>query len=92
MIVTSIEYCRHEVHEITPHFSVAYDIFTVTADDLSMAVYMELSNQPESALKSIIADAIRRKFGSKCDNIDKVYQMVMKVWPGRKDHSVIQMY
>lgn len=93
MKVKSIQWQRREAKEVTPRLNITYDVFSVTAEDgLEMAVYMELQDQPESAIKSVVADAIRRKFGSKCENIDEVYKMVIKTWPGNRDHSVIQMY
>lgn len=93
MKVKSIQWQRREVKEVAPRLSIIYDVFSITAEDgLEMAVYMELQDQPESAVKPVVADAIRRKFGSKCENINEVYKMVTKVWPGNRDHSVIQMY
>jgi hypothetical protein len=93
MKVQSIQWLRREVKEVALRLNITYDVFSVTTDeDSTMAVYMELSDQPESAIKSVVADAIKRKFGIKCDNITEAYQMVIKTWPGNRDHSVIQMY
>lgn len=91
MKVTSIKFERREVKHLDLRTKVVYDIFSVTADDLTLAVYMELSNQPVQSVKQIVMDAIKRKFGSKCDNIDETYKMFIKTWPGDTDHSIIQM-
>ena len=92
MKVVSISYKRREVKEVALRLDIVYDIFSVTADGITMAVYMELSNQPAQSVKQIVIDAIKRKFGSKPDNIDETYKMFIKAWPGDVDHSIIQMY
>lgn len=93
MKVKSIQWQRREVKEVALRLNVIYDVFSVTAEDgLEIAVYIELQDQPESAVKPVIADAIRRKFGSKCENIDDAYKMAIKTWPGNRDHSIIQMH
>lgn len=91
MKVTSIKFERREVKHLDLRTKVVYDIFSVTADGLTLAVYMELSNQPAQSVKQIVMDAIKRKFGSKCDNTDETYKMFIKTWPGDTDHSIIQM-
>lgn len=91
MKVTSIKFERREVKHLDLHTRVVYDIFSVTADGLTLAVYMELSNQPVQSVKQIVMDAIKRKFGSKPNNIDETYKMFIKAWPGDVDHSIIQM-
>jgi len=92
MRVTSIKFERREAKHVDLHTRIVYDIFSVTADGLTLAVYMELSNQPVQSVKQIVMDAIKRKFGSKCDNIDETYKMFIKTWPGDIDHSIIQMH
>lgn len=92
MKVTSIKFERREAKHVDLHTRVVYDVFSVTADGMTMAVYMELSNQPAQSVKQIVIDAIKRKFGSKCDNIDETYKMFIKTWPGDTDHSIIQMH
>lgn len=92
MKVTSIKFERREAKHIDLHTRVVYDVFSVTADGMTMAVYMELSDQPEQCIKNIVIDAIKRKFGSKPDNIDETYKMFVKTWPGDTDHSIIQMH
>lgn len=92
MKVTSIKFERREAKHVDLHTRVVYDVFSVTADGITMAVYMELSNQPAQSVKQIVMDAIKRKFGSKCDNIDETYKMFIKTWPGDTDHSIIQMH
>lgn len=91
MKVTSIKFERREAKHVDLHTRVMYDVFSVTADDLTLAVYMELSDQPEQCVKNIVIDAIKRKFGSKPDNIDEIYKMFIKTWPGNIDRSIIQM-
>lgn len=91
MKVVSISYKRREVKEVALRLNINYDVFSVTADGITMAVYMELSDQPEQCIKNIVIDAIKRKFGSKPDNIDETYKMFIKAWPGDIDHSIIQM-
>lgn len=91
MKVTSIKFERREAKHIDLHMRVVCDVFSVTVDGITMAVYMELSNQPVQSIKQIVMDAIKRKFGSKCDNIDETYKMFIKTWPGDTDHSIIQM-
>lgn len=92
MQVSAIVFERREVKEVALRLNIIYDVFSVTADGITMAVYMELSDQPEQCIKDIVIDAIRRKFGSKPDNIDKTYKMFVKAWPDDIDHSVIQMH
>lgn len=92
MKVTSIKFERREAKHVDLHTRVVYDVFSVTADGMTMAVYMELSNQPAQSIKQIVMDSIKRKFGSKCDNIDETYKMFIKTWPGDTDHSIIQMH
>lgn len=92
MQVSAIVFERREVKEVALRLNITYDVFSVTADGLTIAVYMELSDQPEQCIKDIVIDAIRRKFGSKPDNIDETYKMFIKAWPGDVDHSVIQMH
>ena len=92
MKVTFIKFERREAKHIDLHTRVVYDVFSVTADDLTLAVYMELSNQPAQSVKQIVMDAIKRKFGSKPDNIDETYKMFIKAWPGDTDYSIIQMH
>ena len=91
MRVTSIKFERREAKHVDLHTRIVYDIFSVTTDGLTLAVYMELSNQPVQSVKQIVMDAIKRKFGSKCDNTDEAYKMFIKTWPGDIDHSIIQM-
>lgn len=92
MQVSAIVFERREVKEVALRLNIIYDVFSVTADSTTMAVYMELSDQPEQCIKDIVMDAIRRKFGSKPDNIDETYKMFVKAWPNDIDHSVIQMH
>lgn len=92
MKVTSIKFERREAKHVDLHTRVVYDVFSVTADDITMAVYMELSDQPEQCIKNIVIDAIKRKFGSKPDNIDETYKMFIKAWPDNVDHTIIQMH
>ena len=92
MQVSAIVFERREVKEVALRLNITYDVFSVTADGLTMAVYMELSDQPEQCIKDIVIDAIRRKFGSKPDNINKTYKMFIKAWSNRRDNSIIQMH
>lgn len=92
MKVKAIKFERREVKEVALRLNIVYDVFSVTADGITMAVYMELSNQPAQSVKQIVIDAIKRKFGSKPDNIDETYKMFIKAWPGDTDHSIIQMH
>jgi hypothetical protein len=91
MKVKTIQWLRREVKEVALRLNINYDVFSVTADGITMAVYMELSDQPEQCIKDIVIDAIKRKFGRKPDNINETYKMFIKAWPGDTDHSIIQM-
>lgn len=91
MKVQKIKFERREAKHVDLHTRVVYDVFSVTADDLTLAVYMELSDQPAQSVKQIVMDSIKRKFGSKPDNVDETYKMFIKTWPGDVDHSIIQM-
>jgi hypothetical protein len=91
MIVKAITWLRCETKEIGLHLNIKYDVFSVEdTEGTTMAVYATLRDQPSNALKYVIADAIRRRFGSKCENMNQVYQMMLKTWPN-KDTSIIQM-
>ena len=91
MIVKAITWLRRETKEIDLHLNIKYDVFSVEdIEGTTMAVYVILHDQPSNALKYVIADAIKRKFGSKCENINQVYQMMLKTWPN-KDKSILQM-
>lgn len=91
MKVQKIKFERREAKHIGLHTRVVYDVFSITADNLTLAVYMELSDQPAQSVKQIVMDSIKRKFGSKPDNVDETYKMFIKTWPGDVDHSIIQM-
>lgn len=92
MKVKTINFERREVKEVALRLNITYDVFSVTADGITMAVYMELSDQPEQCIKDIVIDAIKRKFGSKPENIDETYKMFIKAWSNRRDNSIIQMH
>lgn len=57
-----------------------YTVFEVKADLINRTkeLWLEIDNQPEKALKGILADALRRKFAEKCENIDEAYGMFWK--------------
>ena len=89
MNVKSIEF-KEEVSKRLPFIlsngrvsAIIYTVFTVTVDNFSVKkeLWLRLENEPEKALKAILADALRRKFGEKCENIDKAYQMFWKALP-----------
>lgn len=92
MKVQKIKFERREAKHIGLHTRVVYDVFSITADGLTLDVYMELSDQPSQSVKQIVMDTIKRKFGSKPNNIDETYKMFIKTWPGDTDHSIIQMH
>lgn len=70
--------------------AIIYTVFIVTVDNFPVKkeLWLELENQPEKALKSILADALKRKFAEKCENIDEAYQMFWKAIP-KKPYSSI---
>jgi hypothetical protein len=92
MQVSNIIFQRREVKEVALRLNITYDVFSVTADNLTLAVYIELSDQPEQCIKDVVIDAIKRRFGSKVDNINETYKMFIKAWSNRRDNSIIQMH
>lgn len=60
--------------------AIIYTVFIVVTDSILVKkeLWLELENQPEKALKGILADALRRKFAEKCENIDEAYRMFWK--------------
>lgn len=60
--------------------AIRYTVFTVVTDSVLVKkeLWLELENQPEKALKGILEDALKRKFGEKCENIDEAYKMFWK--------------
>lgn len=64
---------------------VIYTVFNVEIGPYSCKkeLWLDLEYQPEKALKGILADALKRKFGDTCENIDKAYQMFWKELPNR---------
>ncbi len=70
--------------------AIIYTVFTVITDSVLVKkeLWLELENQPEKALKGILADALKRKFAEKCENIDEAYQMFWKVLPDKPYSSV----
>lgn len=60
-----------------------YTVFEVKADvsNRCKELWLELDGEPESALKQILADALKRKFAEKCENIDKAYQLFWRALP-----------
>lgn len=62
-----------------------YTVFEVKSNISSRCkeLWLELDDEPESALKQILADALKRKFAEKCENIDDAYHMFWKALPNK---------
>lgn len=60
-----------------------YTVFEVKADMgyRLKELWLEIDDEPESSLKQILADALKRKFAEPCENIDKAYSMFWKELP-----------
>lgn len=63
--------------------AIMYTVFTVKSDSLrsTKEIWLDIDNEPESSLKRILAEALKRKYGEPCENIDKVYQRFWRELP-----------
>ena len=63
--------------------TIVYTVFTVKSDNLNKAkeIWLDIDCEPESALKHILATALKRKYGEPCENVDSVYQQFWKQLP-----------
>ena len=84
MKVTSIVFKEHQILGID--YDAYYrepDYFTVTADGITREVCVDITQCTYSMVKPILAEALKRKFGDKCENIDEAFQMYWKTLPSK---------
>lgn len=91
MIVTSIEFVEH----IKPNGSCGTgysepDVFKVTADGTTKTVTVDIWYQPYNAIKPILGDALKRKFGEKCDNLNDAFKLYWAALPDKHKPYTMQ--
>lgn len=84
MKVESIKFKRH----FTPNMSCGTgysesEVCDVTVNGKTYEIWVDTWYCPLSMVKDNLAEALKYKFGDKCENINEAFKMFCEEWPDR---------